>query len=197
MRAAVLVSAAALGISLVGCSGKSPSPKVASIGSVTTTTAAASSGGAKPSGSDLAKMESYSTCMRSHGIPDFPDPTAGPNGGAGFQIRSGPGSDLDPNSARFEAADKACKPLLPNGGVAPPMSAAQQQKFLAWAACIRAHGVPNFPDPIFSNGGVEIKMAAPAGSGGGAPSGPPPALQAAQAACQSKLPGGGPGGLGG
>ena len=101
MRAAVLVSVAALGISLAGCSGTSPSPKVASLGSVTTTSAAGSLGGAKPSGSDLTKMESYATCMRSHGVPDFPDPTAGPNGGSGFQIRSGPGSDLDPNSAKF------------------------------------------------------------------------------------------------
>jgi hypothetical protein len=140
-------------------------------------------------------MESYAACMRSHGIPDFPDPISGPNGGSGFQIKAGPGSDLDPNSVKYEAADKTCKPLLPNGGVAPPMSAAQEQKFLEWAACIRAHGVPNFPDPIFKNGGVEIRIAAPPGGAGG--SGPPPQLQAAQAACRSKLPGGGPGGLGG
>jgi hypothetical protein len=196
MRAAVLVTVAALGITLVGCSGKSPSPKVASLGTVTTT-AAPASGGAKPGASDLAKMESYASCMRSHGIPDFPDPVAGSNGGGGFQIKSGPGGDLDPNSTKFVAADTACKPLLPNGGVAPPMSAAQQAAFLAWAACIRTHGVPSFPDPVFKNGGVEIRMAAPAGTGGGGPSGPPPQLVAAQAACKSKLPGGGPGLLGG
>src|SRR5580692_1322173 len=156
MRTPLLASAAALGLALAACSGASPAPKVASLGAATTTTAPVASGGPSSSSSDLAKMESYSSCMRSHGVPDFPDPTSGPNGGPGFQIRSGPGSDLDTNSAKFPAADKACKPLLPNGSVAPPMSAAQQHKFLAWAACIRAHGVPNFPDPIFSNGGVQI-----------------------------------------
>jgi hypothetical protein len=153
------------------------------------------SGGPSSSSSDLAKMESYSSCMRSHGIPDFPDPTSGPNGGSGFQIKGGPGSDLDPNSVQFEAADKTCKPLLPDGGVAHQLTPAQQQKFLEWAACIRAHGMPSFPDPVFSNGGVQIRIAAPPGAAGG--SGPPPQLQAAQAACKSKLPGGGPGGLGG
>jgi hypothetical protein len=195
MRTALWGSAALLGFVLAACSGSSPSPTVASLGSATATTAAAAKGGASSPSVDLTKMESYASCMRTHGIPDFPDPTSGPNGGTGFQIKAGPGSDLDQGSPKFEAADKTCKPLLPNGGVAPQLTAAQQQKFLDWAACIRAHGVPNFPDPIFSNGGVEIRMAAPPGSAGG--SGPPAQLQAAQAACKSKLPGGGPGGPGG
>jgi hypothetical protein len=195
MRRAAVVSAAVAAVVLVGCSSGSKTPKVASLGSTTATTQAASSGsgGGSPA-ADLAKLESYASCMRSHGIGDFPDPVTGPNGGTGFQIKAGPGSDLDPNSTQYQAADKACRSLLPNGGVARQMTPAQQQKFLAWAACIRAHGVPNFPDPIFSNGGVEIRMAAPANASG-VPSGPPPQLQAAQQACKSMLPGGGPGAL--
>jgi hypothetical protein len=139
----------------------------------------------------MAKMEAYSQCMRTHGIADFPDPTAGPNGGGGFQLKGGPGSDIDPSSPKFQAADKACRPLLPNGGVAPQLTPAQQQQFLAWAACVRAHGVPNFPDPVFSGGGVQIRLGQKVGSGPG-----PVQLQAAQQACKSKLPGGF-GGLGG
>lgn len=54
----------------------------------------------------------YAQCMRKHRITDFPDPT--PNGG--LAIKSTPGSDLDPNSPRFQDADKACRHYLPNGG---------------------------------------------------------------------------------
>jgi hypothetical protein len=48
----------------------------------------------------------FSRCMRSHGVPSFPDP----NGGAGGHTRiGGPGSGIDPNSPRFRAAGKACQ----------------------------------------------------------------------------------------
>ena len=62
-------------------------------------------------------------CMRSHGVPDFPDPTASPGGGVVFQVNGGPGSDLDHNNPTFQAADQECRSLLPGGGQAPPPSA--------------------------------------------------------------------------
>jgi len=198
MRTSLLSLAFALALTLAACSAGSPSPSVARLGSSPTTTAGAGSGGALAGGrggpAQMAKMEAYAQCMRTHGIADFPDPTAGPNGGAGFQLRGGPGSDIDPSSPKFQAADTACRPLLPNGGVAPQLTPAQQQQFLAWAACIRAHGVPNFPDPTFTGGGVQIRISERAGSGGPGPS--QAQLQAAQQACKSQLPGGF-GGLGG
>jgi hypothetical protein len=46
----------------------------------------------------------YATCMRAHGVSDFPDPK--PDGST--QIQPTPGSDLDPNNPRFKAVD-ACK----------------------------------------------------------------------------------------
>jgi hypothetical protein len=54
----------------------------------------------------------YARCMRAHGISDFPDP--GPDGS--LQIRSSPGSDLDPNNPQFKAAHEACKQYRPGGG---------------------------------------------------------------------------------
>ncbi len=51
-------------------------------------------------------------CMREHGLPNFPDPTFGPDGGA--QIRLKRGTDLDPDSAKFQDAMKACEKLLPD-----------------------------------------------------------------------------------
>lgn len=59
---------------------------------------------------------------------------------------------------------------------------------IKYADCMRAHGVPNFPDPISAGGGVQLS-----GSGINTQS---PAFRSAQSACQKLLPGGlpGPGG---
>src|SRR5579863_1798051 len=104
-------------------------------------------GGGSPS-LVMAKFEAYATCMRSHGIPDFPDATTSPGGGVSFQINGGPGSDLNRNNPTFKAANQACQSLLPSGGSQAP--AASPQKIAAevkWAQCMRSHGLPNFPDP--------------------------------------------------
>ncbi len=47
----------------------------------------------------------YARCMRAHGIADFPDP----NSQGALQIQATPGSDLDPNNPRFQAANKVCQ----------------------------------------------------------------------------------------
>jgi hypothetical protein len=44
--------------------------------------------------------------MRAHGLPSFPDPTR-----SGLTL-----SGIDPNSPRFQAAQKVCRSLLPNRG---------------------------------------------------------------------------------
>ena len=96
----------------------------------------------------LAKFEAYAICMRSHGIPDFPDPTTSPGGGVSFQINGGPGSDLNHYNPSFMAADKACRGLLPGAGQAPaPLSAQRIAAEVSWARCMRSHGLPGFPDP--------------------------------------------------
>jgi hypothetical protein len=55
-------------------------------------------------------------CMRTHGVPNFPDPvvSAGPGGhGAGVRVRIGaPGSGFDPNSPAFQQAQQACGHLM-------------------------------------------------------------------------------------
>lgn len=58
-------------------------------------------------------MLAYSQCMRSHGLPDFPDPQQAPGGGVTMQLKGGPGSALDPNSPTFQAAQQACQALVP------------------------------------------------------------------------------------
>jgi hypothetical protein len=101
-----------------------------------------------------------SHCMRSHGVSNFPDPTAGP-GGEGFNgVVSSPGSatltvdSITFSGPVFQSAQKACRKLLPGGaGPRPPISAAQRKAAIANARCMRTHGVPNFPDPTFPAGG--------------------------------------------
>ena len=51
-----------------------------------------------------ARLGKLAACMRSHGITRFPGPVAGPYG-AGFPS---PGSGVNPGSAKFLAAQKAC-----------------------------------------------------------------------------------------
>ena len=121
--------------------------------------------------------------MRSHGVPNFPDPVLTPSGGYGYRT-----TGIDPHSAAFQGALQACKALpSPWQSTGQQLSPAQQQAWLSWAKCIRAHGVPNFPDPTFSGGGaVQIS-----GAGGSSS----PQLQSAMDACKSQMPS--TGGLGG
>lgn len=113
-----------------------------SSGSGTSASGKASDGtSASAKASDALKL---SACMRSHGVSNFPDPSGG-------RLEINPNSGLDPRSPAFQAAQRSCKQYLPNGGGPPPKpSAADLRTALAWAQCVRKHGVPNFPDPTYS-----------------------------------------------
>jgi hypothetical protein len=52
----------------------------------------------------------FAKCMREHGI-DMPDPQFGEGGGGVFGF-GGPGFKVDPESPRFQEAQKACAPIL-------------------------------------------------------------------------------------
>jgi hypothetical protein len=67
---------------------------------------------------------------------------------------------------------------------APPTEAQMQQDSLKFSRCMRANGVPSFPDPV-AGGGFLLKT----GSGIDPSS---PVFEAAQAKCRKLLPGGGP-----
>ena len=82
----------------------------------------------------------FSECMRSHGVPNFPDPSPG----GGIHLSSG----MNPSSPAFEAAQASCHKLLPGGGpgAAHPSAQAEAQT-LKISECMRQHGVAGFPDP--------------------------------------------------
>jgi hypothetical protein len=58
---------------------------------------------------------------------------------------------------------------------------------LAFSRCMRAHGLPNFPDPSSNGHGIQLSVGPSSGVNPQAP-----AFQAAQKACQHLMPGGGP-----
>jgi hypothetical protein len=145
-----------LGYLGAACSSTPRSPGVAGSGSASPTTASSITGQTSDNQSGfMAKLLAYTDCMRQHGIADFPSPTPSPGGqGGGFSVSARSGSDLDPNNPRYQAANRVCQTRLPFGGRPPPRTAKQLAEEVKFAACIRQHGFPGFPDP--NNQGVFV-----------------------------------------
>lgn len=117
----------------------------------------------------------YSQCMRSHGVPNFPDPNS--HGVIVGKSSSASGGGLDPNSPTYQAAQKACQKYA-SGGNTSADHAKQLKQALKYSKCMRSHGVTDFPDPKLVNGQVEFP-----GSGIGRS----PQFQSANTACQHFL----------
>jgi hypothetical protein len=104
--------------------------------------------GSGPGGSNTAadaqKAVKFAECMRSNGVSEFPDP-----GASGSFTIDGivNGSSLDANTPAFKQAISACRDLEPAGFMGSRRSPQQMQAALEFAQCIRANGVPDFPDP--------------------------------------------------
>ena len=123
--AATVLVAVSLSLGLAACGSSSKPPAKSGLG-------------ASPAGIK------YSDCMRAHGVPDFPD--LNPNGSVSLP------SSINPAAPAFQAAQGTCARLRPSGAPPPPITLAQQKKFVANAHCMRKH-VSNFPDPTFGPGG--------------------------------------------
>jgi hypothetical protein len=135
--AAAIIATVGLALLAAACGG-SPGSHVAQVGSTTTKSSTSSSAVAAQQNGMLA----FSRCVRSHGVPKFPDP----NSSGALPKRQV--AQLTASNPQFPAAHRACEYLLPNGG--QPTQAQVQQ---AWndmrnfARCMRSHGVPDWPDP--------------------------------------------------
>jgi len=139
-RAGLLaVALAGAGVLAAGCSSGPGGPGVAG---------ASASPSSSATASGAAKALEYAACMRSHGVPKFPDPTV-KNGTVGFNISAADG--IDPSSPQYQAALQACSSLR-GGGTSNSGSSGNLAKELKFAQCMRTHGVPDFPDPN-KNGG--------------------------------------------
>jgi len=151
-----------------------------------------------PAAGTHAQAIAFAKCMRAHGVPNFPDPSATSGGGLQIQAsdRAGSGSSLKVNGVpvnapAFQSATKSCQSHMPKGRLPPGGIASIRAKGLKFAQCMRTHGVPNFPDPQIQSGpggGVGVRIGGP-GSGLDPSS---PAFQSAQKACGSLFGGVGP-----
>jgi hypothetical protein len=184
---------ATVGLLAAACGGASPSSAgVATVGA--SSGSAASPAAATTPTSRLNALQKAAQCMRSNGVPTFPDPTVDSNGNARLTgLRS-----LDRNDPVTAAARKACLKYFT--AARPTFTPQQQQQLqnalLAFARCVRQHGY-NMPDPTFNGG----SGAGPGGRGVfGSVNRNDPLFQKARKACQPLLAGvrlGGGGGGGG
>ena len=98
-----------------------------------------SSGGRSAPNQAQAQQDTlnFARCMRSHGIPNFPDD---------LSFQGVPG--INPSSPAFETAQTVCQHLLPVKTPPPAAPSAQTHaKLLRLSNCLRAHGYPSMPDP--------------------------------------------------
>ena len=128
-------------IALIGA-GCSSHTTTGSAGSASNTGSGASSSSAsnaaQPQATKREKAVKFAECVRAHGVPHFPDP--GTSGDINFGV--------DVSKQVFTSAVNACKSLEPPGALSSHRSATQQSAALRFAACVRANGVPDFPDPV-------------------------------------------------
>jgi hypothetical protein len=80
--------------------------------------------------------------MRSHGVPNFPDPILG--GHFGFTADSG----VNPDTPQYKAAYSYCaQRYLHYHPLSPAEIARRNAAAVKFSACMRAHGATDFPDP--------------------------------------------------
>jgi hypothetical protein len=137
-----------------------------------------SSGGKKSSTTTQPKRSfedaalEFARCMRKHGV-QMPDPEFSDNGkgGVGVINQGGNGGPNEPDQAAFEAADKACRPIMDAAMKDAPRPSAEERAemrdhALKMARCMRSKGY-DFPDPEFDeSGGATIKASGGSGPGG-------------------------------
>jgi hypothetical protein len=118
-----------IALMVTGCGGGSPNGPAATVGG----------------GQQGAQAIAYSRCMRAHGVPDFPNPQIS---GSGNGVSLAVPASIAQGNPRFSAAQRACRTLEPDGG-APQRAPSTQElaRLVRFAACVRSHGQPGFPDP--------------------------------------------------
>lgn len=138
---------ASLALLAAGCGGGG-SPQVAGVAGTTT-------GATPPPQNDQSRLVAFSRCMRSNGVPSFPDPQRYVSGNAKLTIHG-----YGTGSPQFRAALRTCNGLLPSGPGGSQDAAQLRTRIadeLSFARCMRGHGVAGFPDPT-AQGELSVAM---------------------------------------
>jgi hypothetical protein len=142
----LIVLIAALAIGFAACGG----PDAPSVAQVTTSssTGRGSTAATVPKNDAAQSLVAWAACMRRHGDPNQADPTIDIHGGINITIpldaQSLSGAVHDgtaPCNEYLAAASAALRAGTPN--LQPPDQAA----LVRFSQCMRASGVPNYPDP--------------------------------------------------
>lgn len=126
-------------------------------------------------------MLAYAACMREQGIA-MPDPVVHTDGSVGMQFPE------DVDKGAFAAADEVCRHLLAQAypaDTANPDAAREQDALLAYARCMREHGI-QMDDPLGDGPGSVVVPAYVEGDPNVAANA---SFTAADDACKYLLPG--------
>jgi hypothetical protein len=133
-------------------SGTSPS-STSSTNSTSSTSGTSSSGTGGVSAAYVSDKLGLARCLRAHGVPNYPDPNA--------SGQEPPGTKQLIFTPQGQAAVGACSSW---GNRISNDVAAQNQavrvEYVRFAECMRAHGLPDFPDPVNAEGRVEFVLSA-------------------------------------
>ena len=99
-------------------------------------------GGPASAQAPSSQMLAFARCMRSNGVPSFPDPSSS------GELPKESTRQLGVSTSKFQSAQNACRHLLPNGGGVPDQARLAQVRAqaLRFAQCMRSHRVA-LPDP--------------------------------------------------
>jgi hypothetical protein len=170
------VLAAAAGVGLAACGGGPGTPHVATIGKASGNHSGNSTT-MPPKGNPTQLLNEWTACMRSNGDPNQAEPTVDASNGIHVTVPLGYfGTVYGASHNNASGAGVACQAYLTAVSVALNGGAPVPQPSLAtadkWAECMRATGVPDYPEP----------------NGGGEPQNPDsPAVQNAFKVCKQKL----------
>jgi hypothetical protein len=111
---------------------------------------------ASPGPGNVQQLDVFAACMRGHGVLNFyfSNAPSAADSSTAISIMGHYVTGVNPQTTQFGTAMKACKHLLPGGGPAP-MTRQQINNLVKFAACMRSHGFPDYPDPIVQNGRVD------------------------------------------
>jgi hypothetical protein len=126
-----------------------PARTVVALASVAILAAGCGSSGSTPTTpSQIAQAAKYTRCLRQQGLANFPDPKAVTENGTPTVTIAFPAGST--NAPQFNAATGACNHLYPSrsvGGTRITIARNAPIYMLAFARCVRRHGVADFPDP--------------------------------------------------
>jgi hypothetical protein len=94
--------------------------------------------------SEMALYRRLAACLRTHGYPNLPDPIQDPRTG---EVRLPPGTSEPPKSALAPCESIVAKLPKHEGPQHRAPTAAEIAGLRAFAACVRSHGLREFPDP--------------------------------------------------